>query len=41
MRYINGFAAMLEDAEAVKIAKHPRVVSVFLNKGRKLHTTRS
>ncbi|KAI7728634.1 hypothetical protein M8C21_006138, partial [Ambrosia artemisiifolia] len=40
-RHINGFAAMLEDEEAAHLAKHPEVVSVFLNKGRKLHTTRS
>lgn len=40
-RHINGFAAILEDDEAAQIAKHPSVVSVFLNKGRKLHTTRS
>ncbi|MED6131202.1 hypothetical protein PIB30_007492 [Stylosanthes scabra] len=40
-RHINGFAAMLRDEEAAEIAKHPKVVSVFLNKGRKLHTTRS
>ncbi|XP_076906019.1 subtilisin-like protease SBT5.3 [Bidens hawaiensis] len=40
-RHINGFAAMLEDDEAAQIAQHPGVVSVFLNKGRKLHTTRS
>ncbi|XP_022752997.1 subtilisin-like protease SBT5.4 isoform X2 [Durio zibethinus] len=40
-RNINGFAAILDDEEAAKIAKHPNVVSVFLNKGRKLHTTRS
>ncbi|KAL5574814.1 hypothetical protein UlMin_016513 [Ulmus minor] len=40
-RYINGFAANLEEEEAAEIAKNPRVVSVFLNKGRKLHTTRS
>ncbi|MFS7929506.1 putative cucumisin [Helianthus anomalus] len=40
-RHINGFAAILEDEEATQIAKHPRVVSVFLNKGRQLHTTRS
>ncbi|KAI3679184.1 hypothetical protein L2E82_51557 [Cichorium intybus] len=40
-RHINGFAAVLEDDEAAQIAKHPTVVSVFLNKGRKLHTTRS
>ncbi|KAE8724650.1 Subtilisin-like protease SBT5.4 [Hibiscus syriacus] len=38
---INGFAAILNEEEASQIAKHPNVVSVFLNKGRKLHTTRS
>ncbi|OMO83803.1 hypothetical protein CCACVL1_11166, partial [Corchorus capsularis] len=38
---INGFAAVLNEEEAAQIAKHPNVVSVFLNKGRKLHTTRS
>ncbi|KAI4305580.1 hypothetical protein L6164_028940 [Bauhinia variegata] len=40
-RHINGFAANLEEAEAAEIAKHPKVISVFLNRGRKLHTTRS
>ncbi|KAK7387650.1 hypothetical protein VNO78_22437 [Psophocarpus tetragonolobus] len=40
-RHINGFAAILEDEEAADIAKHPEVVSVFLNKGRRLHTTHS
>ncbi|XP_057742917.1 subtilisin-like protease SBT5.4 [Arachis stenosperma] len=40
-RYINGFAAMLRDEEAAEIEKHPKVVSVFLNRGLKLHTTRS
>ncbi|KAK9015102.1 hypothetical protein V6N11_006225 [Hibiscus sabdariffa] len=40
-RNINGFAAILDEKEAAAIAKHPQVVSVFLNKGRKLHTTRS
>ncbi|CAN8253326.1 unnamed protein product [Cochlearia groenlandica] len=40
-RHINGFAAVLDDNEAAEIAKHPDVVSVFLNKGRKLHTTHS
>ncbi|KAL3508936.1 hypothetical protein ACH5RR_028337 [Cinchona calisaya] len=40
-RNINGFAAILDDAEAAEISRHPEVVSVFLNKGRKLHTTRS
>ncbi|XP_034899667.1 subtilisin-like protease SBT5.4 isoform X2 [Populus alba] len=38
---INGFAAVLEEEEASSLAKHPDVVSVFLNKGKKLHTTRS
>ncbi|EXC15620.1 Subtilisin-like protease [Morus notabilis] len=40
-RHINGFAATLEEEVAAEIANHPRVISVFLNKGRKLHTTRS
>ncbi|XP_022716660.1 subtilisin-like protease SBT5.4 [Durio zibethinus] len=40
-RNINGFAAILDEEEAAQIANHPNVVSVFLNKGRKLHTTRS
>ncbi|KAG2678316.1 hypothetical protein I3843_12G140400 [Carya illinoinensis] len=40
-RYINGFAANLEEGEAAEIATNPNVVSVFLNQGRKLHTTRS
>ncbi|XP_040362065.1 subtilisin-like protease SBT5.4 [Rosa chinensis] len=40
-RYINGFAATLEEEEAAEIAKHPNVVSVFLNQGIKLHTTHS
>ncbi|XVF71690.1 hypothetical protein PTKIN_Ptkin12aG0060000 [Pterospermum kingtungense] len=40
-RHINGFAANLEDEVATEIARHPKVVSLFLNKGRKLHTTRS
>ncbi|KAF3451915.1 hypothetical protein FNV43_RR08011 [Rhamnella rubrinervis] len=40
-RHINGFAAFLEEEEAAEIAKNPKVVSVFLNKGRKLHTTHS
>ncbi|KAL6990589.1 hypothetical protein U1Q18_008706 [Sarracenia purpurea var. burkii] len=38
---INGFAAILDDEEAAEIAKHPNVVSVFLNKGKYLHTTHS
>ncbi|TYI20278.1 hypothetical protein ES332_A07G226500v1 [Gossypium tomentosum] len=40
-RHINGFAAHLDDEVAAQIARHPKVVSLFLNKGRKLHTTRS
>ncbi|GAV68428.1 Peptidase_S8 domain-containing protein/PA domain-containing protein/Inhibitor_I9 domain-containing protein [Cephalotus follicularis] len=40
-RHINGFAASLDDEVAAEIAKHPKVVSVFLNKERKLHTTHS
>ncbi|KAE8654871.1 Subtilisin-like protease SBT5.3 [Hibiscus syriacus] len=40
-RHINGFAANLDDEVAFQIARHPDVVSVFMNKGRKLHTTRS
>ncbi|KAI6690757.1 hypothetical protein NL676_027585 [Syzygium grande] len=39
--HINGFAAILEEEEAAEVAKHPNVLSVFLSKGRKLHTTRS
>ncbi|KAM6552504.1 hypothetical protein CsatB_013266 [Cannabis sativa] len=40
-RYINGFAAIMDEAEASAIAKHPNVVSVFLNKAKHLHTTHS
>ncbi|KAL5715646.1 hypothetical protein ACHQM5_017437 [Ranunculus cassubicifolius] len=40
-KHINGFAAMLEEEEAEAISKDARVVSVFLNKAVKLHTTRS
>ncbi|CAA3007612.1 subtilisin-like protease [Olea europaea subsp. europaea] len=40
-KHINGFAAMLEEEEAAKIAKHPDVVSIFPNRGRNLHTTHS
>ncbi|WOL19439.1 subtilisin-like protease SBT5.3 [Canna indica] len=39
--YINGFAANLEEEEAMEISKHPGVISVFPNRGHKLHTTRS
>ncbi|KAJ4976278.1 hypothetical protein NE237_001384 [Protea cynaroides] len=40
-RHINGFAATLEEEKAAEIAKHPRVLSVFENRGMQLHTTRS
>ncbi|XP_020207896.1 subtilisin-like protease SBT5.4 [Cajanus cajan] len=40
-RYINGFAAVLDEDEAANVAKHPSVVSVLLNKKRNLDTTRS
>ncbi|RDX61014.1 Subtilisin-like protease, partial [Mucuna pruriens] len=40
-KHINGFAALLEEEEAADIAKNPNVVSVFLSKKHKLHTTRS
>ncbi|CAN4104400.1 unnamed protein product [Withania somnifera] len=40
-KHINGFSAMLDDEEAAEISKHPKVVSVFENRARKLHTTRS
>uniref|UniRef100_J3MYI5 Subtilisin-like protease n=1 Tax=Oryza brachyantha TaxID=4533 RepID=J3MYI5_ORYBR len=40
-KHINGFAATLEEEEAMEISKHPSVVSVFPNRGHRLHTTRS
>ncbi|CAM0946281.1 unnamed protein product [Alopecurus aequalis] len=40
-KHINGFAANLDDADAAEIARIPEVVSVFPNRGHKLHTTRS
>ncbi|XP_050871297.1 subtilisin-like protease SBT5.4 isoform X7 [Lathyrus oleraceus] len=40
-KYINGFAAILDEDEAKEIAKHPNVVSMFLSKRYELHTTRS
>ncbi|RZB56671.1 Subtilisin-like protease SBT5.4 [Glycine soja] len=40
-RYINGFAAILDEDEAANVSMHPNVISVFLNKERKLHTTNS
>nr|XP_010942695.1 subtilisin-like protease SBT5.3 [Elaeis guineensis] len=40
-KYINGFAATLEEEEAKRISKHPEVISVFENTAKKLQTTRS
>ncbi|XP_040377435.1 subtilisin-like protease SBT5.3 [Oryza brachyantha] len=40
-RHINGFAANLDAAAAAEIAGRKGVVSVFPNRGHKLHTTRS
>ncbi|KAK7265558.1 hypothetical protein RJT34_33178 [Clitoria ternatea] len=40
-RYFNGFAAVLDEDEAAKVARHPNVVSIFPNKARKLDTTHS
>ncbi|KAG0450756.1 hypothetical protein HPP92_026783 [Vanilla planifolia] len=40
-KVINGFAANLEEEEATEIAKHSRVLSVFPNRARELHTTHS
>ncbi|KAL5706665.1 hypothetical protein ACHQM5_024804 [Ranunculus cassubicifolius] len=40
-KHINGFAAMLEKEEADAISKDSGVVSVFLSKQLKLHTTHS
>ncbi|KAK7394584.1 hypothetical protein VNO78_15116 [Psophocarpus tetragonolobus] len=40
-KHINGFAAALDEEDAADIAKNPNVVSVFLSKEHKLHTTRS
>ncbi|KAJ8426163.1 hypothetical protein Cgig2_032645 [Carnegiea gigantea] len=40
-RHINGFAAILDEETAADISKHPNVITIFPNKGRKLHTTRS
>ncbi|XP_074587082.1 subtilisin-like protease SBT5.3 [Curcuma longa] len=38
---INGFAAFLEEEEAIELSKHPGVISVFPNRNYKLHTTHS
>ncbi|XP_023553317.1 subtilisin-like protease SBT5.4 [Cucurbita pepo subsp. pepo] len=40
-RHINGFAAVLDQKVAEDVAKHPDVISVHENRGRKLHTTNS
>ncbi|KAK4275716.1 hypothetical protein QN277_018752 [Acacia crassicarpa] len=40
-KHINGFAALLEEEEAQKLKKNPKVVAVFLSQSHKLHTTRS
>ncbi|KAL0550253.1 hypothetical protein IC582_014759 [Cucumis melo] len=40
-RYINGFAAILDENQAIALARNPNVVSIFENQKRKLHTTRS
>ncbi|KAJ0791659.1 putative cucumisin [Helianthus annuus] len=40
-KQFNGFAAILDEEDAAKLAEHPDVVSVIQNKGRKLHTTHS
>ncbi|XP_047322910.1 subtilisin-like protease SBT5.4 [Impatiens glandulifera] len=40
-KHINGFTALLDENQAAKVAKYPKVVSVFLNKARPLHTTHS
>ncbi|KAL8159953.1 hypothetical protein V2J09_001490 [Rumex salicifolius] len=40
-KYINGFSAMLDEEVAAEIGKHSKVVSVFMDKPKKLHTTHS
>ncbi|MCL7021408.1 hypothetical protein MKW94_023543, partial [Papaver nudicaule] len=40
-RYINGFAATLDEEQAKEISKNPNVISVFESRARHLHTTRS
>ncbi|XP_044490015.1 subtilisin-like protease SBT5.4 [Mangifera indica] len=40
-RFINGFAANLAEDEVPKVRSHPKVLSVFLSKGRKVQTTNS
>ncbi|GLT46716.1 hypothetical protein SLA2020_204560 [Shorea laevis] len=41
IRHINGFSAILDEEEAAQITKHPKVVSVFPDQPRQLHTTNS
>jgi len=38
---VNGFAAILEEEHAISLSKLPEVLSVFPNRARSLHTTRS
>eukprot|EP00252_Welwitschia_mirabilis_P014947 TRINITY_DN3302_c0_g1_i6.p1 TRINITY_DN3302_c0_g1~~TRINITY_DN3302_c0_g1_i6.p1 ORF type:complete len:196 (-),score=40.48 TRINITY_DN3302_c0_g1_i6:16-603(-) len=38
---VNGFAAHLEDDHVLALSDLPEVISVFVNQGRKLHTTHS
>ncbi|XP_076882789.1 subtilisin-like protease SBT5.4 [Bidens hawaiensis] len=40
-KQFTGFAALLDEEDAAKIAEHPDVVTVIQTKGRNLHTTRS
>jgi len=40
-RSVNGFAAILEEEHALSLLKLPQVLSVFPNRARSLHTTRS
>ncbi|XP_068642047.1 subtilisin-like protease SBT5.3 [Aristolochia californica] len=40
-KYINGFAASLEEEEVNDIRQNPEVISVFPSKTRRLHTTRT
>ncbi|KAD3338010.1 hypothetical protein E3N88_33531 [Mikania micrantha] len=40
-KQFNGFAAILDEEDAARIAEHPDVMTVIENKGRKLHTTHS
>ncbi|XP_023520263.1 subtilisin-like protease SBT5.4 [Cucurbita pepo subsp. pepo] len=39
--HINGFAAILDEEEATKLAKHREVAAVLPNKAKELHTTHS